>query len=229
MTGTLVNTAAVLAGGTLGTILGRSFPEKAKETVISAMSLVVAVFGIRMALATENILIVLGSLAIGGIIGELLRIQTRLDSLGNILENFLQKNKLLSGGRFSEGFVTASMVFCVGPMTVMGSIQDGLAGDSSLLLLKSMLDGFAALAFASVMGMGVTASALLVLVFQGALTLGAAGFSNVLTASMVTELSAAGGVIILAISVHMLGLKKLPLANYLPALFIAPLIVRLAG
>lgn len=116
-------------------------------------------------------------------------------------------------------------MFCVGPMTVLGSIQDGLTGDSSLLLVKSMLDGFAALALASVFGMGVTASALVVLLVQGSITLGASFFSGILSEAMVTEMSAAGGVIMLGISVHMLELKKIRLANYLPALALAPLFV----
>ena len=225
VTGTLVNTATVLAGGTLGSFLGAGLPVKMKETVITGMSLVVIVLGVQMALGTGNILIVLGSISLGGITGEMLGIQRRLDALGNFLERKASSSSLLSKGRFSQGFVTASLVFCIGPMTVLGSIQDGLTGDSSLLLVKSMLDGFAALAFASVFGMGVTASALVVLLVQGALTLGASFFSEILTSSMITEMSAAGGVIMLGISVHMLELKDIRLANFLPALVFAPLIV----
>lgn len=229
MTGTLVNTATVLAGGTLGSFLGAGLPYRMKETVITGMSLVVIVLGFQMALETGNILIVLGSVALGGIVGELLGIQRRLDKLGDVLERKAAVSSLLSRGKFSQGFVTASLVFCIGPMTVLGSIQDGLTGDSSLLLVKSMLDGFAAMAFASVFGMGVTASALVVLLVQGTLTLGASFFSGFLTAEMVTEMSAAGGVIMLGISVHMLELKKIRLANYLPALAFAPLIVWITG
>ncbi|HOP26853.1 MAG TPA: DUF554 domain-containing protein [Candidatus Sabulitectum sp.] len=229
MTGTLVNTATVIAGGTLGSLLGAGLPPRMKETVITGMSLVVVVLGVKMALATQNILIVLGSVALGGIIGEALGIQKRLDSLGDTLERRAASSPFLSRGRFSQGFVTASLVFCVGPMTVLGSIQDGLAGDSSLLLVKSMLDGFAALAFASVFGMGVTASALVVLAVQGSLTLGASFFSGILTEAMVTEMSAAGGVIMLGISVHMMELRSIRLANYLPALVLAPVAVWAIG
>ena len=215
VTGTLVNTATVLAGGTLGSFLGAGLPLKMKETVITGMSLVVIVLGVQMALGTGNILIVLGSISLGGITGEILGIQRRLDDLGNFLERKASASTFLSKGRFSQGFVTASLVFCIGPMTVLGSIQDGLTGDSSLLLVKSMLDGFAALAFASVFGMGVTASALVVLLVQGSLT--------------IAEMSASGGVIMLGISVHMLELKSIRLANYLPALVFAPLIVWIMG
>ena len=225
MTGTLVNTAAVIAGGTLGSFLGAGLPVKMKETVITGMSLVVVVLGVQMALETGNILILLGSISLGGITGELIGIQNGLDSLGGYLERKASSSSMFSRGQFSQGFVTASLVFCIGPMTVLGSIQDGLTGDSSLLLVKSMLDGFAALAFASALGMGVTASALVILLVQGTLTLGASFFSGVLTGSMIAEMSAAGGVIMLGISVHMLEVKSIRLANFLPALVFAPLMV----
>ncbi len=225
MTGTLVNTAAVLVGGLAGTLLGSGLSERIRETVITGMSLVVVVLGMKMALETSNILIVLGSITLGGITGEIIHLQRRLDSLGNFLERKISKYPFLSRGKFSQGFVTASLLFCVGPMTILGSIQDGLSGDSSLLIVKSVLDGFAALAFASVLGMGVTFSAVVVLVVQGSLTLGSSLFSEILTEGMVSELTATGGVIMLGIAVHMLELKKLRLANYLPALLFAPLIV----
>ena len=225
MTGTLVNTAAVLVGGLAGTLLGSGLSERIRETVITGMSLVVVALGVKMALETSNILIVLGSITLGGITGEILHLQKKLDSLGNFLEMKISKYPFFSRGKFSQGFVTASLVFCVGPMTILGSIQDGLSGDSSLLMVKSLLDGFAALAFASVLGMGVTFSAIVVLIVQGSLTLGSSLFSEILTEGMVSELTATGGVIMLGIAVHMLELKKIRLANYLPALLFAPLIV----
>ncbi len=225
MTGTLINTAAVLVGGLAGTLLGSGLSERIRETVITGMSLVVVTLGVKMALETSNILIVLGSITLGGITGEILHLQKKLDSLGNFLEMKISKYPFLSRGKFSQGFVTASLLFCVGPMTILGSIQDGLSGDSSLLMVKSVLDGFAALAFASVLGMGVTFSAIVVLIVQGSLTLGSSLFSEILTEGMVSELTATGGVIMLGIAVHMLELKKIRLANYLPALLFAPLIV----
>ncbi|MCK5035875.1 MAG: DUF554 domain-containing protein [Candidatus Sabulitectum sp.] len=229
MIGTFVNTATVLAGGLLGTLFGSRLSERIRETVMTGMSLVVIALGIKMTLETSNILIVLGSITIGSILGEVLHLQRQLDSVGLWLEAVTSRFSFLSRGNFSQGFVTASLVFCVGPMTIMGSIQDGLSGDSSLLLVKSVLDGFAAIAFASVMGMGVTFSAITVLLVQGALTLGSSLFSNVLTQGMVSELTATGGVIMLGIAIHMLDLKKIRLANFLPALAIAPLIVWISG
>ena len=229
MIGTFVNTATVLAGGLLGTLFGSRLSERIRETVMTGMSLVVIALGIKMTLETSNILIVLGSITIGSILGEVLHLQRQLDSVGLWLDAVTSRFSFLSRGNFSQGFVTASLVFCVGPMTIMGSIQDGLSGDSSLLLVKSVLDGFAAIAFASVMGMGVTFSAITVLLVQGALTLGSSLFSNVLTQGMVSELTATGGVIMLGIAIHMLDLKKIRLANFLPALAIAPLIVWISG
>ncbi|MCK5785214.1 MAG: DUF554 domain-containing protein [Candidatus Sabulitectum sp.] len=229
MTGTLVNTATVLVGGILGTLLGKGLSERIRDTVMTGMSLVVIALGMKMALETSNILIVLGSITIGGILGELMHLQRHLDSLGKWLGNVTSRFPFLSRGNFSQGFVTASLVFCVGPMTILGSIQDGLSGDSSLLMVKSVLDGFAAMAFASAMGMGVTFSALTVLVVQGSLTLGSSLFSEILTEGMISELTATGGVIMLGIAVHMLELKKIRLANFLPALVIAPLIVWISG
>lgn len=225
MTGTLVNTATVIAGGLLGTLLGSGLPERVKDTVITGMALAVAVIGAKMALETSNVLVVLGSITLGGITGEALGIQRRLDSLGDCLQRWTSGSEFLSRGKFSQGFVTASLVFCVGPMTVVGSIQDGLTGDSSLLLVKSMLDGFAAIAFASAFGMGVVFSAATVLLVQGTITLGASFFSGVLSAAAVVEMSATGGVIIAGISLHMMELKHIRLANFLPALVYAPVMI----
>jgi uncharacterized membrane protein YqgA involved in biofilm formation len=193
------------------------------------MSLVVIALGIKMSLETSSILIVLGSITLGGIAGELLHIQQGLDSLGNWLEKKASRFPILARGKFSQGFVTASLVFCVGPMTILGSIQDGLSGDSSLLAVKSVLDGFAALSFACVLGMGVAFSALVILVVQGSLTIGASFFSGFLSESMISEMTAVGGVIMLGIAVHMLELKSVRLANFLPALIFAPLLVWISG
>jgi uncharacterized membrane protein YqgA involved in biofilm formation len=202
---------------------------KVRETVLTGMSLVVIALGIKMSLETSSILIVLGSITLGGIAGELLHIQQGLDSLGNWLEKKASRFPILARGKFSQGFVTASLVFCVGPMTILGSIQDGLSGDSSLLAVKSVLDGFAALSFACVLGMGVAFSALVILVVQGSLTIGASFFSGFLSESMISEMTAVGGVIMLGIAVHMLELKSVRLANFLPALIFAPLLVWISG
>ena len=231
MTGTLINVATVIIGGSLGTLLGHRLPERTRETVMHGLGLITLVVGMQMALSTRNVLIVLGSVLLGGILGEWWRIEDRLEGLGKALERrFAAGTEPASAANpasspFTRGFVTASLVFCVGPMTILGSIQDGLSGDYHLLAIKSMLDGFAALAFASTLGVGVIFAALTVLIYQGGLSLSAGLAQTLLTDPMVNEMTAAGGVLILGISLVLLDLKRVRVANLLPAIFIAPAIV----
>ena len=225
MIGTLVNTGTVLVGGTLGTVLGDRLPERMRTTVMHGLGLITLVVGMQMALSTKNVLIVLGSVLIGGLLGEWWRIETRLETLGDYLKTHAARWPFLTKGKFTEGFVTASLVFCVGPITIMGSIQDGLTGDSQLLLIKSGLDLFASLAFAATLGMGVTCAALTVLLLQGGITLCANAAQRILTEPMITEMSATGGVVILGIGFLLLDIKRVRVANFLPGLVIAPLIV----
>ncbi|MEW6232907.1 MAG: DUF554 domain-containing protein [Chloroflexota bacterium] len=242
MTGTLLNVATVILGGTLGTLLGDRLPEKVRETVMHGLGLVTILVGMQLALKTQNVLILLGSILLGGMAGELLRLDDGLNALGNWLERRLAgtgSGEQEAGSStpsleppastFSRGFVTASLVFCVGPMTIMGSIQDGLTGDFSTLAVKSMLDGFAALAFASSLGWGVIAAALTVLIYQGGLTLSAGLAKAVLTDAMVLEMTATGGILIVGIGLALLEIKRLRVANLLPAIFIAPLAVALTS
>ncbi|MEW6547344.1 MAG: DUF554 domain-containing protein [Bacillota bacterium] len=230
MTGTLINTATVIAGGTAGTLLGNRLPARVRETVMDALGLTTILIGLKMALETSNVLLLLGNLLLGGIVGELLDIDAALNRLARRLEERIfarSSGKAGTGGQFARGFVTASLVFCVGPMTIMGSIQDGLTGDYSTLAIKAMLDGFAALAFASSLGMGVTFSALVVLVYQGSLTLAATWAQAILTPPMVAEMTATGGLLIFAIGLGLLELKRIRVANLLPAIFLAPALVAL--
>jgi uncharacterized membrane protein YqgA involved in biofilm formation len=227
MRGTLINTAAVIVGGTLGALLGDRLPSRLRQIVMHGVGLVTLVVGIDMALGTQSILLVLGSILIGGVLGEWWRLDDRLEGLGSWLEQRSDRFPLLTRGDFTRGFVTASLVFCVGPMSVLGAIQDGLSGDFTLLAIKSVLDGFSSLAFAASMGMGVTFAALMVLLYQGALSLGAGVFQTVLVDPMIVEMTAAGGVIILGIGLTLLEIKRIKVANFLPALFIAPLLVTL--
>jgi uncharacterized membrane protein YqgA involved in biofilm formation len=238
-TGTIINIVAVLVGGTLGTVLGARLPQRIRETVMHGLGLVVLAIGVHLSLKTVEILIVLGSVLLGGILGELLRIEDRLDGIGRWLEQRGTKTpgeqreketgqveKPNSGAtRFSRAFLTASLVFCVGPMAILGSFQDGLEGNYEILAIKSALDFFAAMAFASTMGPGVISAALTVLVYQGALTVGAGWASAVLTDSMIAEMTATGGILMLAIGLGLLELKKVRTGNLLPALVIAPVIV----
>lgn len=224
MTGTLLNIATVLFGGTLGLIFGARVPERLKATVVSGMGLFTAAIGMQMFLKTENPLIVLGALLIGTLLGEWWKIEDGLHSLGEGLE------KRWGGGdssnTFVRGFLTASLLFCVGPMTILGSIQDGLSGDYRLLAVKSVLDGFASLAFASTLGVGVMFSALVILVYQGGLSLLAAQLNAVITPPMMNEMTAAGGVILIGLAISsLLEIKRIRVGNFLPALAIAPLIV----
>jgi len=226
LTGTWINIAAVLIGGGLGTLLGNRLPERIRETVLHGVGLVTLMVGIHLTLKTQNTLIVLGSVLLGGLLGEWWRLEARLEALSNRLRDRMAKRlSARNVQHFTEGFITASLVFCVGPMTILGAIQDGLVGDYSLLAIKSLLDGFTAFAFASSLGVGVLFSVLTVFVYQGGLSLLARFAQNTLTAPMIAEMTATGGVLILGIGLLLLELKRIRVANLLPALIVAPLIV----
>jgi uncharacterized membrane protein YqgA involved in biofilm formation len=224
--GTLINAAAVLAGGTLGIFLGAHLPARIRQTVVAGLGLFTLAYGLQSFLKTHNPLVVLGSILLGALLGEWWRIEDGLQWLGAALERRFAASANESAGRFVRGFLTASLVFCVGPMTILGSIQAGLNNDISLLAIKSVLDGFAALAFASSLGLGVLFSVIVILVYQGGLTLLAAQVQSLATAVMMDELTAAGGVILIGIAVSsLLEIKKMRMGNFLPALLVAPLIV----
>ena len=226
MTGTFLNIATVILGGMIGLTFGARIPDKLKETVIVAMGLFVIAMGMQMFMKTENPLIVLGSLLIGTLLGEWLRIEDGLQNLGKVLEQRFSKESNDGSNKFVRGFLTASLLFCVGPMTILGSIQDGLTGDYSLLAVKSVLDGFAALAFSSTLGAGVLFSTIVILVFQGGISLLAAQLNALVTTSMMNELTATGGVILLGLAMSsLLEIKIIRVGNMLPGLLIAPLIV----
>lgn len=218
----------VLAGTALGTLIGDRLPQRFRETVFHSLGLITLLIGIDAGLEAfrptlaeltrASLVIVMGSVLIGGIIGEFLGIERGLNRLGDALKaRFAQRQ-----AHFTEGFVVASLVFCVGPLTVLGSIEDGLTGDYRLLAIKSLLDGFAAVAFASALGWGVGVSALTVLVYQGALTLSASWASAVFSEPMVAALTAAGGILIIGIGLRLLELREVRVANLLPALVLAP-------
>ena len=224
MTGTLIDTATVIVGSTVGTFLRSRFPDRIRQMVMWGVGLVSLVIGLQMSLSTKNILVVLGSLLTGGIIGELIGLEEGLKKVGDKLQAKLSTEK---DSTFSKGFVTSSLLFCVGPMTILGSIQDGLSGDYTLLATKSILDGFASLALAASMGWGVLFAALTVLIYQGSLTLGAGLVKTLLTEPMVAEMTATGGTLILAIGLNLLDLTAIRVANFLPGLVVAPAAVGL--
>lgn len=230
MTGTLLNIATVLIGGLIGLLFGARIPDPLKSTVISGMGLFTAAMGVQMFLNTENPLIVLGALLIGTLLGEWWRIEDGLQNLGMFLEQRFSKEGEDGSNKFVRGFLAASLLFCVGPMTILGSIQDGLKGDYNLLAVKSVLDGFAALAFASTLGVGVMFSTIIILIYQGGISLLAAQLDAIVTPSMMNELTATGGVILLGLAISsLLEIKKIRVGNMLPGLAIAPLIVWILG
>ncbi len=228
MTGTIINIITVLLGSALGVGIGHRFSEQARETVVRGLGLVTLVIGVQMGLETANVLIVLGSLLVGGLLGEWWDIEGGLERVGGWLETRFGGNHEDAEGsqRFIRGFVTASLVFCVGPLTILGSIQDGLTGDYRLLAIKSMLDGFAALAFSSSLGIGVAFSTLTILLYQGGLSLLASQAQAILTDAMITEMTAVGGLLLIGLAVSaLLELRPIRVANMLPALILAPLAV----
>lgn len=227
MTGTFINVAAVLLGSALGMLFGARLPERLKNTVTAGLGLFTLSIGISMFLKSEESLIVLGGLLIGALLGEWWQIEEGLAGLGRWLETrFSGSSNAEESNRFVRGFLTASLLFCIGPMTILGSIQDGLTGNYDLLAIKSVLDAFASLAFASTLGVGVAFSALTVLVFQGGISLLAAQLNSIISDPMMVEMTAVGGVILIGLAISsLLELKKIRVGSFLPALAVAPLIV----
>jgi len=226
MTGTFLNVVTIIVGGLIGLIFGARIPDKLKETVIAGMGLFTAAMGLQMFLKTENPLIVLGALLIGTLLGEWLRIEDGLQNLGKLLEQRFSKESDDGSNKFVRGFLTASLLFCVGPMAILGSIQDGLKGDYNLLAVKSVLDGFASIAFASTLGVGVMFSTIIVFVYQGGISLLAAQLNALVTTTMMNELTATGGVILTGLAISsLLEIKKIRVGNMLPGLLVAPVIV----
>jgi uncharacterized protein len=232
MTGTIINVIAILVGGALGATLGGRLPERVRHTVMAGMGLFVLAIGLQMFLKTANSLVVLASLVIGIILGEWWQIEEGIRWLGRMLErrimpqNGTQEEHQARQERFVRGFFTASLLFCVGPIAILGSIQDGLTGNFQLLAVKSVLDGFASVAFASSLGIGVLFSALPILIYQGGLSLAATQIQPFFSNSMMTEMTATGGVVLMAIAISsLLEIKPMRTGNFLPALLVAPLLV----
>src|SRR5918994_391544 len=223
-TGTAINIVTVLAGGSLGTLVGGRLSEGMRETATHAIGLVTVLVGIQSFLRFDNPLVPLVSVIVGLVIGELVGIDDALKRFGNALERRCAKG----GSPVSRAFVTTSLLFCVGPLTMLGSLQDGVSGDYRLLELTSALDFVAALLFAAVLGWGVLLSAGSILVVQGALTLAAALFGTFIDEPMILAMTSTGGVLLLGLGLVLLELKDVRVANMLPALIAAPLLVAAA-
>ena len=220
MLGTLANVAAIIVGTLVGFALKQRFPERVSSIVIQGLGLVTALIGIRMMITTQNVLVVLVSMVTGGALGELLRIEERLDRLGARVEGRFSKEH----GTFAKAFVTSTLLYCVGPMAIVGALQDGLRGDYSVLLTKSVMDGIASVAFASTLGIGVLFSALPVGAYQGGITIGASLLQPYLTSAVITEMTATGGLLILGIALNLLQVAKIRVGNFLPAILIAAIL-----
>jgi uncharacterized membrane protein YqgA involved in biofilm formation len=222
MLGTIVNTVAIIAGSLIGLFFKGRIPDKYSKTIMHAIGLAVILIGLKTALKTDDILVIIISLAMGSAIGELLRIEDRLERLGKWLGH------LVSGDNegVAKGFVTASLIYCVGAMAIVGSLESGLSGNHQTLFAKSLLDGIGSILFAATLGIGVLFSAVTVFLYQGVITLAASILKQFLIPGVVVQMSAVGGLLILAIGINLLEIKKLKIGNMLPAIFI-PLIYQI--
>lgn len=216
MLGTIVNTIAIVIGSLLGVSLRRGIPDTTKETVIGAIGLAILLIGVKSALRSDALLVVIISLAVGAVLGELLKIEDRLQGLGHWVGRRMGR----AGEGVAQGFVTASLVYCVGAMAIVGALESGLSGNHQTLFAKSLLDGVTAIIFASTLGIGVIFSSVSVFFYQGAITLAASYLKPFLTPAVVAQMTAVGGLLILAIGLNILDIKKLRIGNMLPGLFI---------
>lgn len=216
MLGTVVNSVAIIIGGIIGLFLKKGIKDEYKDTIMNGIGLCIIIIGIMGAIESQNIILVVASIVLGSILGETIDIEKRLNTLGDNLEKRFSKD----GSNFSKGFVTASLVFCIGAMAIQGSIQSGLTGDHSILLIKTVLDGTLSVMFASTLGIGVAFSSIAVFLYQGSITLLANGIKGFMTPDIINEMSAVGGVLIMAIGINILEIKKIRIGNMLPAIFI---------
>jgi len=238
MLGTVVNAVAIIVGGVVGILLHKGIPDSYKETIMQGLGLCVGVIGLMGALKTQNLLMVIFSIVIGIVIGEALRIEERLNSFGVQMEKGVTALRQLyfkvleklgrdtskaveqGEGRITKGFVTASLIFCVGAMAIVGSLESGLAGNHETLFAKSLIDGVTSIIFASSLGVGVVFSSVAVFIYQGFITLTAAYIKPFLVEGVIVEMSAIGGLLILGISMNILEIKRIKVGNMLPAVFL---------
>lgn len=219
MLGTIVNVIAVIVGTTIGCVLKHALPEKIQKVIMQAVGLGVVSIGVAAAIQTQNFVLFVISLALGATIGKAIGIEDKLEHVGNRL----QARFAGSGHTIAEGFVTATLIYCVGAMTILGSIQSGLTGNHELLFTKSILDGIVSIVLASTLGFGVGLSAIVILLFQGGITLGASAVAPLMTDIVMQELSAVGGALIIGIGINLLDIKKIHVGDMLPAIFIPPI------
>jgi len=216
MLGTFVNVLAIILGCIIGLLIKSKIPERINKIIFQVIGLFTITLGITMAIKTNNFLIVVFSLIIGSIIGELFDIEKYLENLSQTLKNKLKS----SNDKFSEGFITATLIYCIGPMAILGSIEEGLGNDPNLLFAKSILDGVASIALSSALGIGVIFSTLPLLIYQGGITLFAGYVSKYLNDALIVELSAVGGILLLGLGMNIAEIKKFKVVNMLPSLLV---------
>ena len=221
--GTLINTATVLIGGSVGLIIGDRIPERIRTIVVQVIGLVTLGLGLGDVLKTHNMVFPLVGMVLGGIVGELLAIERRLEGLGEVIRRRFARNQ--EPGKFVNGFITATLLFCIGPLTILGAMQDATGETPQLYIIKGTLDGFMNVIFGAIYGVGAVFSALSVFVVQGSLTLGGSALDNLLNDRMRIELFSAGGFAVMAISLNLLEIKKIRLGSLLPGLVITPVLV----
>lgn len=220
MLGTLVNTGTVLLGGAVGLVLGGKVPERLRSTVMQGIGLCVLIIGALSALETANVLTLIICMVLGGLLGEGINIEKRLESLGVHAERLLTRRAAGGAGQFVKGFMTASLLFCVGPMSIVGPLESGLSANHATQVAKAIMDGTAAVFLSAALGPGVLLSAAIVLLYQGAITLGASLLAPLLTDPVILEMSAVGGVVIIGIGLNMLEAARIRVGNLLPAIFL---------
>ena len=221
--GTAANVTAIVLGTLLGLLLKQRLPKRITKLSTQGLGLVTALIGVQMMVSTQNVLIVLVSIVAGGVMGELIHIEDRLNAFGVRIEKRFKRQR----GTFAKAFVTSSLLYCIGPIAIIGALQDGLRGDYSILLTKSGLDGIASIAFASTLGIGVLFSALPVLAYQGSITTAASFLEPYLTTTIVNEMTATGGLLILGIALNILQVTKIRVGNMLPAILVAAILAGL--
>ena len=225
--GTLANSVAIIVGALLGVLCKRGLPEKWQETMMSSIALCILIIGVQMALKTQNIIIVIFSLVLGAIVGEILDIEAAMNRLGQYLGNKLSQGDGSAAAAIAAGFVNASILFCSGAMAILGSIQDGLAADHTTLFAKATLDGLISLILSANLGIGVILSALSVGIYQGSITLLAGVVGPLVTEAMLAEITASGGIMIMAIGCNMLKISSIRIGNLLPGMLFAAVITAL--
>ena len=222
--GTLANCVAIIIGALLGVFCKRGLPEKWQETMMNSIALCIVVIGVQMAIKTHNIIIIIFSLVLGAIVGEILDIEAAMNRLGQYLGNKLSQGDGSAAAAIAAGFVNASILFCSGAMAILGSIQDGLAADHTTLFAKATLDGLISLILSANLGIGVILSALSVGIYQGSITLLAGVVGPLVTEAMLTEITASGGIMIMAIGCNMLKITQIRIGNLLPGMLFAAVI-----